>query len=135
VVSISIFCIIFIGVEIKLVGGKKHYGRVQIVYDGVSGTICDYDWSKYDARVLCRQLGFPDGTAYKGSYHGSGTGRVYLSGMFCDSTESNLLECPSRGWGNVQSYCSQHLTDAGVTCSRKGITNTTTVKLIIYLKI
>ncbi|VDI52977.1 deleted in malignant brain tumors 1 protein [Mytilus galloprovincialis] len=115
----GVLCYNSTGVEIKLVDGKKHYGRVEISYDGVSGTVCDYDWSKYDARVLCQQLGYPDGTAYKGSYYGSGSGNVYLSGMFCDSTESSLLECPSRGWGNVQSYCTQHMTDAGVTCSRR----------------
>lgn len=58
----------------------NYYGRVEIEYDGVRGTVCDYEWSTYDARVLCRQLGFPDGEAYKKAYYGRGNGSVVLSG-------------------------------------------------------
>ena len=33
-------------------------GRVEIVRDGVTGYICDSDWTEDDALVICRQLGF-----------------------------------------------------------------------------
>lgn len=100
--------------------GKKYYGRVEVSYDGTWGTICDYDWTKYDARVLCKQLGFPDGRSFKQSHYGAGTGPVYLSGMFCDNTETSLLSCPSRGWTNAQYYCKQHGHDASAYCYRPG---------------
>ena len=33
-------------------------GRVEIVRDGVTGYICDSDWTEDDALVVCRQLGY-----------------------------------------------------------------------------
>ncbi len=38
-------------------GDGRTYGRVEVSYDGVRGTICDLGWGTADARVLCRQLG------------------------------------------------------------------------------
>lgn len=100
--------------------GVNYYGRVEIEYDGESGTVCDSSWSAYDARVTCRQLGFPDGRAYMKSYYGPGNGSVVLSGMTCDNSESSLLACPSLGWMVVQSTCLGHERDAGIRCTRNG---------------
>ncbi|KAK3097126.1 hypothetical protein FSP39_006614 [Pinctada imbricata] len=118
ITNAGVLCYKNSGVQVRLKHGKDYYGLVEVSYDGVNGTICDYDWTKYDARVLCRQLGFPDGRSYKGSYYKAGTGPLYLSGVFCSSKESNLLECPSRGWRNAQEYCNAHDNDASVYCYR-----------------
>ena len=45
--------------QIRLRGSTSRSGRVEICVDGTWGTVCDDGWSYNDARVACRQLGFP----------------------------------------------------------------------------
>lgn len=42
-------------------GGAHNTGRLEIIMDDEVGTICDQGWSRYDATVACRQLGFTGG--------------------------------------------------------------------------
>ena len=101
---------------VRLVGGSgPHEGRVEVHHNGVWGTVCDDGWDIEDARVVCRELGFPGATtSHGGAFFGQGKGTIWLDGVRCRGTEISLRNCPYRSWGSLRS-CS-HKDDAGVVC-------------------
>ena len=45
---------------VRLADGATEYeGRVELCYSGVWVTVCDNQWGRADALVVCRQLGLP----------------------------------------------------------------------------
>ncbi|XP_028408846.1 uncharacterized protein LOC114531439 [Dendronephthya gigantea] len=90
-------------------------GRVEVFHKGQWGTVCDDRWEINDARVACRQLGYPDALrALQGKDVPSGAGQIMLDEVGCTGSEQNLGSCFHRGWGI--SNCG-HSEDAGVQCS------------------
>ena len=50
--------------DLRLVEGMVNgEGRVEICLDGSFSTICDDGWGSADAQVVCRQLGYNNGTS------------------------------------------------------------------------
>ncbi|KAL5468779.1 hypothetical protein EMCRGX_G029895 [Ephydatia muelleri] len=106
---------------VRLVGTGSNqtagYGRVEMCYNNVWGTICGSSWGSGAATVVCSQLGFSGYSSYISSaQYGQGTGSILLYGLSCYGTESTLLYCYY--YGSVVApnlYCS-HSQDASVTC-------------------
>ncbi|XP_028407289.1 deleted in malignant brain tumors 1 protein-like [Dendronephthya gigantea] len=95
-------------------------GRVEVLYHGYWGTICDYGWDIRDARVVCRQLGYQDAVrSLQRNEVLSGSGQIWLSGVSCAGSEQNITNCSHGGWGNHR--CS-HQKDVGVECTKTDFT-------------
>ena len=101
----------------RLVGGESEFeGRVEVLYNGTWGTVCDDSWGLEDATVVCRQLGFPSAQDYKPfAYFGAGEGAIVLDDVGCSGDESNIGLCTNGGL--LQHNCG-HSEDAGVICSQ-----------------
>ncbi|XP_071492302.1 scavenger receptor cysteine-rich domain-containing protein DMBT1-like [Diadema antillarum] len=103
-------------VNIRLVGGSSLYeGRVEVYHNGAWGTVCDDSWDDNDAKVVCRELGYPTPNAEamsRGTY-GQGSGPILLDNVGCIGLEPSLSNCSSNGWYN---HDCQHDEDAGVRC-------------------
>ncbi|XP_062601527.1 deleted in malignant brain tumors 1 protein-like isoform X2 [Saccostrea cucullata] len=102
---------------VRLVSGyTSSMGRVEIMYNGTWGTVCDDDWDDKDAAVVCSVLGFPreNAVAKKGAFFGPGYGPIWMDQMKCTGTEVNLFQCPKAELGK---HNCGHSEDSGVICS------------------
>ncbi|XP_072051705.1 scavenger receptor cysteine-rich domain-containing protein DMBT1-like [Amphiura filiformis] len=98
---------------IRLVGGSSlNEGRVEVLVNGVWGSVCDDFWDINDASVACRQLGFPSAISAHGSaVFGRSSGPILLDDLECLGDEASLQECSS-----ADSHNCGHSEDAGVIC-------------------
>ncbi|XP_042873054.1 neurotrypsin-like isoform X2 [Penaeus japonicus] len=110
--------------ELRLSGGPtKSQGRVEVKLAGKWGTVCDDDFDDYDAKVVCRMLGYQgDAVAHKNARFGRGSGPVWLDSLDCTGEESDLRLCKKSPPG--ASDC-VHSEDAAVSCyaTRRGMVN------------
>ncbi|XP_075628045.1 scavenger receptor cysteine-rich domain-containing group B protein [Balearica regulorum gibbericeps] len=102
--------------EIRLANGPSRcQGRVEILYNGSWGTVCDDDWDIVDANVVCRQLGCGHAITLPAAMtFGQGSGPIFLDNVDCKGREAALSECWSHGWGIHNCY---HYEDVAVVCN------------------
>ncbi|XP_030852316.1 deleted in malignant brain tumors 1 protein-like [Strongylocentrotus purpuratus] len=101
-------------------GANDSEGRVEVMYNGSWGTVCDNGWDLNDARVVCRMLGFDGALAATVSARfGQDNGNILLVDVQCYGTEKNIADCYHRGIGVHN--CS-HARDSGAICFSGGMT-------------
>ena len=94
-------------------------GRVEVLYGGRWGTVCDDHWDFKEATVVCRQLGYRFAvTTTSSEIFGEGTGPIWMDNVECVGNEENLGSCDQDPIG--QNNC-KHGEDAGVICSSESV--------------
>ena len=108
-------------VSVRVQGGSQPYnGRVEVMYNGEWGTICNSGWDLNDARAFCRQLGYVDviSTGLVSDFlYAGGTGRIWQKNVDCTGQETRFGACFfNETWGDTASCA--HSMDVAVQCNR-----------------
>ena len=106
---------------------RKDKGRVEMLWNGEWGTVCDDHWDSFDGHVACRQMGHAAGQrAFTDStFNGQSRGvETFLDDLRCNGDEATLADCPRvSGSDAVGTHnCNRrdvHTEDAGVGCLAK----------------
>ncbi|XP_021351066.1 deleted in malignant brain tumors 1 protein-like isoform X2 [Mizuhopecten yessoensis] len=115
----------------SLVGGTGPYeGTVVVHHGGVAGTVCDDGFDAVEAGIICRMLGFRDGTPVDQGTFNRGDGEIWLDNLECTGEENTLWECAHNGWGV---HNCNHGEDVGITCTNEVPVSTTPKPDIVRL--
>ncbi|KAH3861508.1 hypothetical protein DPMN_024438, partial [Dreissena polymorpha] len=111
---------------LRLVGGNKYSGIIEIEYNNTWGTICDKEFDDNDAKVICRMKGFNTESliVLRNGFYGHGNGSVFISNLKCSGTEPDISECAvgyrtsgeKARWGKPSELCS-HVNDVAIQCN------------------
>ncbi|XP_025100079.1 uncharacterized protein LOC112567599 [Pomacea canaliculata] len=104
----------------RVVNGTGWAGRLEILYNGTWGTVCDDEFTNIDAQVACRMLGFTGSgaVAVSSAMYGQGQGNILLDDVGCHGIETSLEQCPHRGYYRHNCRPSE---DVGVICNNRSL--------------
>uniref|UniRef100_A0A8C8UDR1 CD163 antigen n=1 Tax=Peromyscus maniculatus bairdii TaxID=230844 RepID=A0A8C8UDR1_PERMB len=114
--DVGVICLDGSNLEMKLVNNRAQrcLGRVEVKFQGKWGTVCDDNFSKDHASVICKQLGCGSAISFSGSAKfGAGFGPIWLDDLACSGNESALWDCKHGAWGK---HNCDHAEDVGVIC-------------------
>ena len=104
--------------SVSLVNGRSlsYTGRVELNVGGIVGRICAKMWDDKDANVLCKQLNYKGGVAYRLKTRGT---TPYIMGYVnCTGNETSLGQCPHTKVGE-DTGCHFNDNGAGAMCYNK----------------
>ncbi|XP_064859482.1 CD5 antigen-like [Oncorhynchus nerka] len=101
--------------SVRLVDGSGLCsGRVEVKSNQSWASVCEADFDRQDAEVVCRELGCGAPTALQGGLYGEGEGQTWDKEFQCKGNESLLLDCDTSDRKNntcLPGYA------VGLTCS------------------
>lgn len=77
--------------DIRLSDGGYNYGRVELRFHNIWGTVCDIGWDINDGHVVCKMLGYDRATS--AGTGPAGSGRIWTDDVSCNGGESHLRFC------------------------------------------
>ncbi len=92
-------------------------GRLEVLRNGVWGTVSSTLLDNRAAIVVCRQLGFPFGHAWYTNFTRSPGDVMWMDNVTCSGLEADLESCAFAGWG----VASPAAVPVGVTCDRRKV--------------
>uniref|UniRef100_A0A8C1JRE3 SRCR domain-containing protein n=1 Tax=Cyprinus carpio TaxID=7962 RepID=A0A8C1JRE3_CYPCA len=106
---------IFLCSDVRLVGGSRCSGRLEILHNQMWKSVCDAAFDQQDAEVVCRELdcGAPVQVLGADAF-GKGDTQMWTQEIQCRGNESFILLCPTSH--DIQ--CSQE-NNAALICSGK----------------
>jgi len=113
--SIFVFCIAIY--PVRLSDGTASSGRVEILFNGRWGTVCDDNFGKLDGKVVCRQLNLGDISRIANPMEfsaGTNDQPIWLDEVQCTGDERWLSSCPHPGYGDNDCF---HSEDVGIVCT------------------
>ncbi|XP_036416749.1 scavenger receptor cysteine-rich type 1 protein M130-like [Colossoma macropomum] len=100
---------------VRLVGGSRCSGRVEVLHGETWSTVCDADFDQQDAEVVCRELGCGLPVEVLGAAaFGRGEGQMWSEELQCRGNESQIHFCPTSS--SLKHNCS-HDSDVGLVCA------------------
>ena len=101
---------------VRLVGARSNReGLVQVYYNETWGWVCNTQWEKHDADVVCRELCYKASFAiYNTSASLQGNELLWISNLQRIGKERSLMSCAHGVLTNVSCDMGQH---AGVVCA------------------
>lgn len=107
-----------ITIAVRIVGAPASppEGVVQVFYNNTWGWVCDEQWDKQNADVVCRELGLTNSSAAQivvASNQEHGT--IWTNNVQCVGNECSLFSCPRDGW-KLNGSCGNNQR-AGLVCS------------------
>jgi len=101
---------------VRLVGGgSESKGRLEVLHNGVWGTVCEDYFTATTAHVICKMLGLVTGSKIDNHDYTTSLGPIWLDDVRCIGTETDIVQCSHNGWGI---HNCQHRQDVAVSCTR-----------------
>ena len=121
------------GVTVSSMSFSTRVGRVEVCYDNRWGIVCANHWSRTEAEVVCRQLGFSKSKAIQPATLNSWSNYTqpdrntprWLDNLLCRGSEPELQKCRGVHYGRTSCTQGQSWNAGGVWCSGRVYMDTT----------